>query len=395
MKPELHPSPSSLECILASQSVDSPLLLNVPFLITLLPNPRCGIGSRHLLPASTRGGSNGVDGVGASVARGESTSSSAVSAAPPGTDSGTDGSVAVPEASRSSSFTQGLWGSVGSVIGRVLGSGGGGGNGNVIIESSSMQHRAHSSSNGGILGDVAASDNAFDEEMGGTLDGNVGGVTNGNATDGSGEARTQSGGRTWATALSFRKSTGLGGGNGSLGSSSRGHGSLSGPAGGGHARGAEGVGMNGAGGPGGGGVGSGWLICGKRTVPRALVAGSRQKFEALSGESYFRIQPDGGGGVGGTNGRAGGLGTGAMAGSNHSSVGASGRGRLRAGGLGVGGRRGRSWPSLADSIPAGRCSLAIVIRPVEGAETSEWTGWRHRPTHRVTRQVNDEAERSW
>ncbi|CAM9998197.1 unnamed protein product [Scytosiphon promiscuus] len=114
--------------------------------------------------------------------------------------------------------------------------------------------------------------------------------------------------------------------------------------------------------------GSGMGLCGKRTVPRALSAGGARVFETLPGERRGSIPSVGGGGSASDASR-GVLGSGAT-------DGAGGRG----------GRRGR-WPKVEDSVRAGRCSLAVVIRPAAGAERGDWAGWRHRPTHRVVRQV--------
>lgn len=112
----------------------------------------------------------------------------------------------------------------------------------------------------------------------------------------------------------------------------------------------DGSGGGGFGREGGGGV-SGWGDqprcadgeCGKRTMRRVLPAGDGHVFETLPGESYFRVKD---GGV--------------------------------------------SWPrpSIGDSVRAGRCSLAIVIQSADGGDgDGDWRRWRHRPTHRVTRQV--------
>lgn len=83
--------------------------------------------------------------------------------------------------------------------------------------------------------------------------------------------------------------------------------------------------------------------CGKRTMRRVLPPGDGHVFEALPGESYFRV---------------------------------------RDGGVSL------PRPSIGDSVRAGRCSLVIVIRPADGGVgDGDWRRWRHRPTHRVTRQV--------
>lgn len=83
--------------------------------------------------------------------------------------------------------------------------------------------------------------------------------------------------------------------------------------------------------------------CGKRTMRRVLPPGDGHVFEALPGESYFRMRDEG---------------------------------------------VSRPRPSIGDSVLAGRCSLVIVIRPAdEGDGDGDWRRWRHRPTHRVTRQV--------
>lgn len=113
--------------------------------------------------------------------------------------------------------------------------------------------------------------------------------------------------------------------------------------------------------------------CGKRTVPRALPAGRRQLFETLPGESYFRLRQDNGSSGSGNGG-----------GSAEARRGGA-RGRRGGGGAG-----GAGWPVIEESASSGRCSLAIVVRPAVGAETGDWAGWRHRPTHRVTRQVRQE-----
>lgn len=196
-------------------------------------------------------------------------------------------------------------------------------------------------------------------------------------------------GRSWAASLGLRKSSVFNAGGGDGGDPAGAGGTV------GQALGFSGSRGRGAGGPGVGAMG----LCGKRTVPRALSAGGGRVFTTLPGESYFRGQQQSGewnagatatgaakpgGGVGG---RVDGIATAAVA----SFVGGAAGG----GGGGVGERRsavgGRDWPRVGDSVRAGRCSLAIVIRPAAGGETGDWAGWRHRPTHRVTRQVRDRA----
>ncbi|CAM9824463.1 unnamed protein product, partial [Ectocarpus sp. 8 AP-2014] len=206
---------------------------------------------------------------------------------------------------------------------------------------------------------------------------------------GTGNGGSGGAGRSWAASLGLRKSSVFNAGGGD-GSDAAGVGGTVGQAlGFGGSSGGRGRGM---GGPGVGMIG----LCGKRTVPRALSAGGGRVFTTLPGESYFRGRQQsgewnagatatsaagpaktGGGRGGGVDGRA----TSAVS----AFVGGA------AGGGGAGERRpaagGRDWPRVGDSVRAGRCSLAIVIRPAAGGETGDWAGWRHRPTHRVTRQV--------
>jgi len=112
-------------------------------------------------------------------------------------------------------------------------------------------------------------------------------------------------------------------------------------------------------------------------VPRALAAGGGRVFETLPGECYFRAREQGSAWSAASGATAPGA-----------AVAAAG-GRVAAGRR-VGGGREVKWPRVDDSVRAGRCSLAVVIRPTAGAETGDWAGWRHRPTHRVTRQVKKE-----
>ncbi|CAN0216099.1 unnamed protein product, partial [Ectocarpus sp. 12 AP-2014] len=206
----------------------------------------------------------------------------------------------------------------------------------------------------------------------------------GTANGGSGGA-----GRSWAASLGLRKSSVFNAGGGD-GSDAAGAGATVGQA--------LGFGCSGGGrGRGTGGPGAGMMgLCGKRTVPRALSAGEGRVFTTLPGESYFRgRQQSGEWNAGATatpaagaaktgGGRGGGVDDRATAAVSAFVGGA-------AGGGGAGERRpaagGRDWPRVGDSVRAGRCSLAIVIRPAAGGETGDWAGWRHRPTHRVARQV--------
>lgn len=141
--------------------------------------------------------------------------------------------------------------------------------------------------------------------------------------------------------------------------------------------------------------GAGMGLCGKRTVPRALSAGGGRVFETLPGESYFRGRQQSGAWTRGLPPPAGegrgvrqdgdaisGVGSGGSA--SATAVGGGAPGALL--GAEGGGGRGR-WPKVEDSVRAGRCSLAVVIRPAAGADRGGWAGWRHRPTHRVVRQV--------
>ena len=159
-------------------------------------------------------------------------------------------------------------------------------------------------------------------------------------------------GPSWYAALGFRKPSGMDGGGreGVICASS---------GGGGGAR----LGHHGGGGIAGGdarsaGAADGY---GKKTVRRSLPAGDGRVFEALPGESYFRVR---------------------------AAEGPAARGNAASKVAGVAWPKPRPRPSIGDSLPAGRCSLAIVIRPAGAADTTgDWTRWRHRPTHRVTHQV--------
>ncbi|CAM9682151.1 unnamed protein product [Ectocarpus sp. 4 AP-2014] len=206
---------------------------------------------------------------------------------------------------------------------------------------------------------------------------------------GTGNGGSGGAGRSWAASLGLRKSSvfNAGGGDGSDAAGAGGTvGQTLGFGGGSGGRG------RGTGGPGVGIMG----LCGKRTVPRALSAGGGRVFTTLPGESYFRGRQQSGEwnagatatSVAGAAKTGGGRG-GGVDGRTTAAVSAFGGGA--AGGGGAGERRpaagGRDWPRVGDSVRAGRCSLAIVIRPAAGGETGDWAGWRHRPTHRVTRQV--------
>lgn len=174
------------------------------------------------------------------------------------------------------------------------------------------------------------------------------------------------GGTTWTSGLGRRKSVllaggavGFGGNGSEIGGTGRGVGDGCGT--GGAARGTHGYGRA---------VG-GW---GKRTAPRVVGSGSRSVFKTAPGDCYFRV----GSGVPA-------LVPGAVRGTDGPSVRAA---EVAAGGGGGDGRR--AWPSVRDSVPAGRCSLAVVIRGGEGAAGEigdAAAGWRHRPTHRVAWQV--------
>ncbi|CAN0086846.1 unnamed protein product, partial [Sphacelaria rigidula] len=191
-----------------------------------------------------------------------------------------------------------------------------------------------------------------DEELG---DG--GSVGSAATADGRAGGGISARGRTWAASLGRRKNTVMGGGAGA-GTA----GSVNGPW--------NGYGTGGTGGTRGHGrAGGGW---GKRTGPRIVPAGCRAVFKTQPGECYFRV----GGGVGGGASREASVGTGRVGSRD-------GEGRV--------GGSGRSCPSVGDSVSAGRCSLAVLIRAGEGAAGEMGhaaAGWRHRPTHRVTWQVS-------
>ncbi|CAM9558654.1 unnamed protein product [Pylaiella littoralis] len=210
------------------------------------------------------------------------------------------------------------------------------------------------------------------------------------------------GGRSsWAAALGFRKAPAIsevvpvsGGVAWATGGGGEGEGADGGVGG---SRSGQRWGRGGAGsGGGGGGIpGEEMGLCGKRTVPRALSAGGCRVFQTLPGESYFRSPPQGGAwaraaaaaaadaGADAAGGPGGGCRDGGAAvAADGEGVGACKRRRRnRRGG-------GQVWPRVEDSVRAGRCSLAIIIRPLGGPEVGDgWAGWRHRPTHDVTRQV--------
>lgn len=199
----------------------------------------------------------------------------------------------------------------------------------------------------------------MDEELG---DG--GSVGSAATADGRAGGGISARGMTWAASLGRRKTTAMNGGA-SAGTGGVGNGPWNGYGNGGH------------GGPRGHGrAGGGW---GKRTGPRTVPAGCRAVFKTQPGECYFRV---GGGGGGGAS-------------REEAPVGAGGVGSREGERRAVG--SGRSYPSIGDSVSAGRCSLAVLIRGGEGAAGEMGraaTGWRHRPTHRVTWQVSTDISYS-
>ena len=204
------------------------------------------------------------------------------------------------------------------------------------------------------------------------------------------------GSRSWVASLGLRKSSVLNGaGGGASGGANRVDeagitaGRILGMNGGNNGRGGRGVGGTGAGVP-----GARMGLCGKRTVPRALSAGGNRVFETLPGESYFRGRPQSGAWAAGA-GSANHVSGGDVGGASLSVAATAATAALGGRGGGGGDREttagSRRWPRVGDSVRAGRCSLAIVIRPAAGAESGDWSGWRHRPTHRVTRQVSEQG----
>eukprot|EP00903_Cladosiphon_okamuranus_P015560 g14365.t1 len=373
----------------------------------------------HLLPASTGGDgssrSNAINAIGSGNA--STAAAAAASTADHSNSSGGRSGVATL-----SSFAGGLWNSAVSAsgrLGRTINGGSGSGRWGRRVAAGVGAHRDSSApsgrvqqgsdgwgsgaNGGGGYPDTAVGDD--DEEMGrrrtnpgaspaasggaaggGGVDiGDVGGTAAGAAgarRAGGGGGSEPVGSRSWAASLGLRKSSVLNGGGADEAGGTVG----------------QILGINGGNGRGGRGgavagvPGARMGLCGKRTVPRALSAGGNRVFETLPGESYFRGRPqsgvwaEGAAGAGSAASYPSGLGSGASS-STAAALGVGGS-VGGGGGAGVGGGGGRRrWPRVEDSVRAGRCSLAIVIRPAAGAESGDWSGWRHRPTHRVTRQV--------